>query len=351
MSLSNEQYNQIMSVYEERQYLHRRETEKRRQKLYARFPRVMAIEAEIRQLAIEEVAERLGGRDGASRAVPGPDALGRQGSSGGAGMPRSAGRAERLERIEALRREKEQLVEASGYTEVPFVCPDCEDTGYVDGRRCHCFDQLVLDRFGDSHTDQAAGLTLEDFSLEPYPAEYMDEQTGRSSLELAKAARARAKDFVAQFGTAFENILLIGKTGTGKTHLSACIGGELLAAGRTVCYLTAFELFATLKKEAFSRGEAQSEDYTRLFSCELLIIDDLGTEFITTMTNSQLFELVNERIRRRRATLISNNLELSELGEVYTERMISRFVEYYTTLKLVGPDIRILKRSKGFGRA
>ena len=347
MSLTNEQYNQIMAVYDDRQYERRSELSRRKQKLYAKLPRIRQIEDEIRRMAIEEVKNRLGSRGAEGESAP---RNGREAQTAGeaAGTNAQAPSGEHLDRIAALREEKSRLLKENGFSEdfldVPYACPDCRDTGYAGGQRCHCFLQLSLDLFGDSHSGALVGLSLGDFSLEYYPAALFDEQTGRSSLELAQAALSRARVFVSQFDTSFENILLIGKTGTGKTHLSTCIGGELLSAGHTVCYLTAFELFAILKKEAFSREDVRSGEYERLFTCELLIIDDLGTEFMTAMTNSQLFELVNERIRRKVSTLISTNLEMPSLGEVYTERMLSRFVEYYIPLKLQAPDIRMQKK-------
>ena len=322
MALSDEQYNQIMGVYDERQSVRRLEIERRKKQLYARLPEVAEMEDEIRRMAIAEVGRRLG------RSV-------------------AKGENKNIQKIQKLHQKKIRAMGKAGFDEdfleVPFVCEVCQDTGYVNGKRCSCFSQLSLELFGDSHTDQLEGHSLQDFSLEFYPEDFIEETLGRSSQELAALALKRARLFVSQFDTSFENLLLIGKTGTGKTHLSSCIGGELLSKGYAVYYLTAFELFATMKKEAFSRDERSADEFERLFSCDLLIIDDLGTEFATAMTNSWLFELVNERIRRRVSTLISTNLELVELGENYTERMVSRFVEYYIPLKLAGPDIRILK--------
>ena len=323
MPLSNEQYNQIIHIYDERQLLRQRELEQRRRMLLSKIPRIREIDDEIRQEAIAEVERRLS-----------------DGSTGGAAS-----------RIEFLSAERADLMRRSDfgedYLDVPYTCPDCRDTGFVDGKRCHCFVQLSLELLYDSHTDALAGLTLDDFSLDYYPDSFFDERTGRSARELAKQALLQSRQFVSGFDDSFDNILLTGKTGTGKTHLSGCVGNELRKTGHTVVYLTAFELFSIMKQEAFSREKTHAGEFTRMFSCDLLIIDDLGTEFANTMTNSQLFELINERIRRRVSTLISTNLDFGGLRTSYTERLVSRFVEYYTALTLVGPDIRMLKKGIG----
>lgn len=317
MLLTNEQYNHIMHIYSDRQLSRQRELKSRRNTLIARAPRIKEIEASIRRAAIDEVASRLYDQTDASE----PGSL-----------------------IDSLVSEKAALIKEAGfppdYLEVPYVCPDCRDTGYVDGQRCHCFTQLSLELAYDSHSADLAGCSLKDFSFQYYPADYIDEETGKTSIELARMAYSSAEGFVGSFDDSFGNILITGKTGTGKTHLSRCIGGEIMSASKSVIYLTAFELFSIMKQEAFSRDNTENGDFSRMFSCDLLIIDDLGTEFPTAMTISQLFELVNQRIRTRSSTLISTNLNLSDLQRVYTERIVSRFVEYYKVLNLSGPDIR-----------
>ena len=321
MPLTNEQYNQIMHIYDSRRLERQHEADRRKRRLMTAVPELSQLEDEIRQTAIRAVGSRL------REASDSQDAA---------------------SEIAKLSTRKQELIQEAGfaadYLDVPYVCADCRDTGYIDGRRCHCFTQLSLELLYDSHTGSFSKKSLDQFSLEFYPGDQIDPLSGFSSRELAAAAVRSAGSFVKHFDTSFENILLTGQTGTGKTHLSECIGGEILDGGHTVVYLTAFELFAIMKKEAFSRDYAQGEDFSRMFSCDLLMIDDLGTELVNSMTNSQLFELLNERIRRRASTLISTNLDLVKLRDVYTERLVSRFLEYYKTLTLRGPDIRMLKK-------
>ena len=340
MPLTNEQYNRVMHVYDSRRLERQHELDRRKHELLQALPELGQLEDDIRMTAIRAVGSDL--KTAALRRASGETDAESTGVSGS-----SAGQAAR--EIEALLARKQELMAAAGfaadYLEVPYVCGDCMDTGYVNGSRCHCFTQLSLELLYDSHTVSFTGRSLEQFSLQYYPEDLVDPLSGFSSRELAQTAARCSGSFVENFDTSFENILLTGQTGTGKTHLSECIGGELLAAGHTVVYLTAFELFAIMKKEAFSRDDTQSVDYSNLFSCDLLIIDDLGTELVNSMTNSQLFELLNERIRRKASTLISTNLDLVKLRDVYTERLVSRFLEYYRTLTLIGPDIRMIKKA------
>lgn len=337
MPLSNEQYNQIMHIYDERQLFRQRELERRRRTLFAKVPRIREIDDEIRREAIAEVGRRL-----TDESTEGwGDKLNDAPTGETASHIATARIAQLSSERTALMRQSEF---GEDYLEVPYTCPDCRDTGFVDGRRCHCFVQLSLELLYDSHTDALARLSFDDFSLDYYSDTFIDERTGRSAHELAGQALRQARLFVSDFDDSFDNILLMGKTGTGKTHLSGCIGSELRRTGHTVVYLTAFELFSIMKQEAFSRERTRTGEFTRMFSCDLLMIDDLGTEFANAMTNSQLFELVNERIRRRASTLISTNLDFEGLRASYTERLVSRFVEYYTALTLVGADIRMLKR-------
>ena len=140
-----------------------------------------------------------------------------------------------------------------------------------------------------------------------------------------------------------QNLFLYGSTGVGKTFLSHCIASELLKTAHCVLYFSAFDLFARLAQTALSR---KSETYTRdefILDCELLIIDDLGTELTNSFVSSQLFLCINERISRRKSTIISTNLKLEDFSATYSERTFSRIASNYQMLKLIGKDIRIQK--------
>ena len=152
--------------------------------------------------------------------------------------------------------------------------------------------------------------------------------------------------FVDNFDKETANILFFGGTGTGKTFLSNCIARELLNTSHSVIYLTAIELFTTFQRQDFSRfGEDKDSDANYLSDCDLLIIDDLGTEVGNTYTNSKLFYVINERMLKKKSTIISTNLSLSEIRDSYSERIFSRITSSYTILKVFGSDIRMMKKT------
>ena len=182
------------------------------------------------------------------------------------------------------------------------------------------------------------------FSMEYYSEGHIDRLTGRSSREAIEIALKTCHEFTDTFGTDFRNLLLYGDTGVGKTFLSHCIAKELLEQSFSVIYFTAAQLFDIFAKSTFRREEEAGADCEHIYSCDLLIIDDLGTEMSNTFTNSQLFICLNERILRKKSTLISTNLSLEDLKNIYSERVFSRITSAYTVLRLTGDDIRIQKK-------
>lgn len=138
--------------------------------------------------------------------------------------------------------------------------------------------------------------------------------------------------------------MLYGDTGTGKTFLSNCIAKSLLDQCFSVIYFTAFELFDIFEKNVFDRASDVSEIHHQIFDCDLLIIDDLGTEFSNSFTTSQLFLCLNERLLAGKSTVISTNLSMKQIAEMYSERTFSRISSNYTLLKFFGDDIRIKKK-------
>ena len=159
-----------------------------------------------------------------------------------------------------------------------------------------------------------------------------------------KNAHLTALEFVDTFADEFRNLFLYGDTGVGKTFLSNCIAKELIDKSFSVIYLTAHEFFDTMAKGKFERDDTAEEMCEHIFDCDLLIIDDLGTELPNSFTVSQLFLCLNERLLRRKSTIISTNLSLESLVEIYSERTFSRITSNYTMLKLTGDDIRIKKK-------
>lgn len=249
-----------------------------------------------------------------------------------------------LDRIEAR---KQELLRENGYdlsyTEIPYTCPDCEDTGYIDGSKCHCFRQASLRMLYDMLYDKSHlhGLTETDnFST------LRDDLCTGEDLEHFREAVRRCHSFIDNFDRGYENLLFVGSVGTGKSFLSSCIAHELLMSGHSVIYFSASDFFDACADNAFRRGDDDAPDTDNdLYDCDLLIIDDLGTEYANQFVNSELFSCLNARHNKHRSTIISTNLSLKLLQERYSDRILSRITGYYTILKLTGPDLRMKLRT------
>lgn len=324
MSLTNTQYDTIMRQYEAVRIRNRHLLEQRKAQVYSRLPQLSDIDASISGTSLDHARRLLEGDD---------SALG-----------------DLHEQLKALTARKTSLLSEAGYPadylDMPYQCPDCQDTGYCNGVKCHCFRQAAIDLV---YTQSNIRNILEHenfstFSFAYYSKEAMPENGGVSAFDAAHAAVKACRSFIQGFDTSFENLFLYGSTGVGKTFLSNCVAKELLDSGHSVIYFTAAQLFQLLESVAFHREEADSSSSQNLFDCDLLIIDDLGTEFATSFTTSQLFLCLNERLLCRKSTIISTNLNISQLVELYSERTFSRITSSYTMLKLVGADIRILKK-------
>jgi len=181
-----------------------------------------------------------------------------------------------------------------------------------------------------------------DFS---YYSDTIVESEGISPLTNIKSIFQTCFNFVQNFDKTDDNLLLYGGPGLGKTFLSSCIAKDLLDRGKTVFYQTAFKIFGLLEDYKFNRSEesATKTQVDRLFDVDLLIIDDLGTEFVNTYTSSAFFNILNSRLLDKRKTIISTNLNMEELVNLYSNRVVSRIIGHYIPLKFFGEDIRKLK--------
>ena len=256
--------------------------------------------------------------------------------------------------IRRLSAQKTALLVSAGYPrdylEPHFRCPDCQDTGYIGTQKCHCFRQAIIDLLY-TQSNLREFLDTENFSrfsLDYYSTGIVDRVTGLNAKQTARRALDECRRFVKTFDTSFENLFLYGDTGLGKTFLSHCIARELLDTTHSVIYFSAFRLFELFADATFgkSSGELPEELEHHIFDCDFLIIDDLGTELTNSFVSSQLFLILNERILRRKSTLISTNLALGTFADTYSERVFSRISSSYTMLKLIGDDIRIQKKLK-----
>ncbi|MCB6926815.1 ATP-binding protein [Enterocloster bolteae] len=326
MALSNSQYDAIMREYGRQQIENHHKLEERRKEIYARLPVVRQLEAEIAERSVACAKKLLEG----DKSV-----------------------LDRLkEDLKDLREQKSLIIRAAGYSddylELHYRCPDCRDTGLIDGRKCHCFLQAQM-KLLHAQSNLEDVLERENFNALSY--EYYDDTEILPQLGITNAAYMRrvvagCREFVRDFDKKHDNLLFTGSTGVGKTFLTNCIARELMDDFHSVIYLTASDLFDVFSRNKFDYDNAEDmkDMYRFILDCDLLIIDDLGTELNNSFTSSQLFYCINERMNMSRSTIISTNLTLARLRDSYTDRVTSRIMSGYRIIPLYGGDIRLLKK-------
>ena len=251
-----------------------------------------------------------------------------------------------------LMQERERLLEQAGiqphFLEPEYECTACQDTGYVGNERCLCFKRKIMDKMYDQSNvrDIVRQENFDSFDLRLY-SDKADAKEGISPRENAQKILRRALAYTKNFDAGGENLILYGSTGLGKTFVCNCIAKELLDSGKMVLYLSAGQLFRKLEELRFSKeDENEREDWDReLLDADLLIIDDLGTEFSTLFTATELFRIINDRKLLEKSVVISTNLSPEEMTNLYSDRITSRFREY-GSIKFFGEDIRVVKKRK-----
>lgn len=250
----------------------------------------------------------------------------------------------------ALSMEKAELLALHGYSpdylDPIHTCPACKDTGYVGNEKCTCLKQAIVEQAYQQSKiwERLQEENFNSFSYDYYSnlPKYPNRPTPRQNII---AVVEKCMHFIQTFSTnPGQNILFQGNVGVGKTFLTNCIAKEILDEAHTVIYLTAFQLVEILEQHRFHKSDSllpYTLDY--VLSCDLLIIDDLGTEFTNAFVVSQFFHCINERLIGKKSTIISTNLSLRELQERYSERIMSRIAENYLICNIYADDIRLKK--------
>lgn len=240
-----------------------------------------------------------------------------------------------------LQDEKKKLLVKYGYDEnalnITYHCPDCKDTGFIGSRRCKCHKELLknIERENLSKIAPIDDCTFDAFKTEYYP-----------DTERAERIRANCLKYATNFTTNSKSIIFYGGTGLGKTHLSLAIANVAINRGYSVVYGTAQNILNDLQNENFGRTDNIRYYERAVLNCDLLIIDDLGTEFKSAYTVAELYNIINSRILAKLPTIISTNSTPQELEEKYDQRVTSRIIGEYAPLVLQGNDIRYIKRKK-----
>ncbi|MBP5354087.1 MAG: ATP-binding protein [Lachnospiraceae bacterium] len=325
MSLTSSEYQHIQQIYEDRRLAGEKELARRKADLYEKIPALAEIDDQMIHGSVQAAKLALEGNTASL------DALSRTNAW--------------------LISRKKQLLTGAGYPdnylERQYECPLCRDTGSVDGKACICFKRAVINEFymDEGRQERLQKENFSTFDPDMYSAQSIDRATGKTYREIALEALADAHAFADNFGKVYRNLLLNGNTGVGKTFLTNCIAKDLLDRGYTVLYLSAFRLFEIFSYYRFGdreRSQKASMDFDTILDCDLLVIDDLGTEIPSSYTTSQLFICLEERDLRHAPTLISTNLSMDELGKRYSDRIASRLFTFQY-IKLFGKDIRVLR--------
>lgn len=317
MALTNTQYDAIIRNFEAKQNRNRRLINERTAYVYSHVEGYKELDDSIASASVAQGKKLLEGDDNA------------------------------LDELKKIIRElssmKEQLLLSAGlpadYLKPVYDCPDCKDTGYQNGTKCHCFKQAVITMLYEQSGIRDM-LESENFSALSY--DYYEGE----DLTRFKNTVVTCRNFINNFNSDYHNLFFYGTVGTGKSFLSGCVAKELIESGHSVIYFSAAGLFDTLSKLKFDYKNADElhKEYEDLFQCDLLIIDDLGTEYTNNLVNSELFSLINDRHLRQKATIISTNLSLADFRNRYSDRIFSRITSNYEICKLTGPDIRMYKK-------
>lgn len=222
------------------------------------------------------------------------------------------------------------------YLETPFTCKKCNDSGFVDGYRCSCFTEL-LKKYAVDELNSKSKINLRDFSefkLNYYP---IDKNSGISPREQMHAVYKFCFDYAKDFSSSSPSMLFIGGTGLGKTFISSCIAKDLSSRGFSVVFDSIQNLLRNIENEHFGRSDGNTTEI--VLSADLLILDDLGSEFVTSFNTSVIYNIINDRINSNSPTIISTNYSNSELSKKYDERIISRISSFYP-MNFLGKDIR-----------
>ena len=323
MAFSDSQYDELMNIYYKNQIENRALENDRKKEIYDKIPRIQEIDNLIASSSINAVRSRL-----------------KQGTNAMEDVQQQNG--------------KQQLLETNGYPadylQPVYTCPLCKDTGRVGNAYCSCFKQAAISLlYRQSTLDRILQTENFDHFDLSYYAKENDGKHPFTPYENMNNILNKTRSFIETFDKEGGNLLFYGETGLGKTYLSNCIAKSLLDTQHTVLYQTAIHLFEDVCGDVIMKKNQNAdsqETYRYLYSCDLLIIDDLGTEFTNSFVSSELYDILNTRMREGKSTVISTNLNLQELTERYSDRITTRIFAEYKVFHFYGSNIRLAKRRK-----
>ncbi|MPM40969.1 Chromosomal replication initiator protein DnaA [bioreactor metagenome] len=314
----------IMKEYEEAREKSKRELESRKEELYAKLSRLKEIDDEMINLSISITKAVLNNTGDHEKLV------------------------EDLHKKQTdLKVEKAEILTANeypkDYLQIKYNCKKCKDTGYVGLERCNCLTQKLIahqyKQFKLSH--RIAQENFDNFNINYYSDELMDNRV--SPRENMKEIYFECIKYAQEFDNHGKNLLFIGRPGLGKTFLCNSIAKSLLDAGKSVIYQSSPDLIDLVRKFKFDfdNEEAGDEALKDVYECDLLIIDDLGTELNTQFSGLVIYNMLNKRLTDNKKMIISTNLDVDEIMKAYSERISSRIFGNFDMFEFYGEDIRL----------
>ena len=331
MALDGKILRRALDRYEEANRRRSEDTRRLREEIYGKDGRVEELDRLLRASVAEAAALALRGGDDPERAVK-------------AIQEKNLGwQDERAKRIAALGYPR-------GCIDEEPACPLCGDRGYVGTKPCSCLMKLYKEeqRKELSRLLDLQGERFDAFQLRYYD-DVFDPTTGVNPRRHMESVRQICRKFAENFTPGSGSLFLTGAPGLGKTFLSACIASTVAEKGCSVVYDTAVNIVSYFEEARFNRRGEQEEaeaDVKRCLHCDLLILDDLGTEMNTSFSVSAIYEVLNTRLREGRSTVVSSNLSLEEISRRYTPQIASRLAGNFDELKFCGKDIRLQKKEE-----
>ena len=250
----------------------------------------------------------------------------------------------------SLQKERETLIALhfeEGYLDDSPICDRCGGSGYVGSQMCECLQELCRQEQKKELTFLSAGQERFDQFRSDYYPDRIDPTYGVSIRTIMEKTFQTCKRYAYSFSDKSPNLLFSGDTGLGKTFLSACIARTVADSGHSVVYESAGHLFAKLEQAKFEGNPETRQEAAKYTACDLLIVDDLGTEMAGQFVTSALYTLINDRLLEHKPTIISTNLTVDDLSRRYSPQIVSRLRGSYMRVPFLGDDIRV-KKNWGF---
>ena len=331
--MNSEKMRSIMKEYQDKRDLHAAQLEDRISSLYKNYPQLEQLNKKIQDLGIEMTKSIL-----------------------------TQANNKTIKELEAkqedlIRQKTNIMVEnniSPSYMSLEYDCNICKDTGFLDdGDQCKCLKQRILnDSYEMSNLKQILSEdNFDNFDFSIF-SDQLEEGYDVSPRENIKNIFHSVQEYINNFDIqarikADNNLLFRGATGQGKTFICSCIAKQIMDKGYTVIYQTAFNLMDIIERYKFKTDyytDRDEENYKNLFMCDLLIIDDLGTELINSFTSAELFNILNSRLNSRKKVIISTNLDIAQIGNLYTDRTLSRIVGNFHIYDFYGSDLRFMRK-------